>query len=351
MAEDEQVQEKVQVQESEQGMENLDGIQQAAVFLMSVGEEEASGILKHLGPKEVQSLGEAMATMTNVGKDKAAGVLQSFNAIVGGQTALGMGSEDYLRNVLNKALGKDKAGGVIDRILLGRQSKGLEALKWMEPRSIAEVIRLEHPQIIAIVLSYLEADQAGMVLANLPENSRADIMMRIASLDSIQPAALYELDEILEKQFAGHEGSISPSSVGGIKTAADILNFVDGTSEAAIMESIKNVDEDLGQEIEDSMFVFDNLSAVDDRGIQALLREVSSDILIVALKGADEDVKEKILKNMSKRAAEMLRDDLEASGPVKLSEVEYAQREILSVARRMAEVGDIQLTSGGEEYV
>ncbi len=337
--------------DKKQGLESLDGIQQAAVFLMSVGEEEASGILKHLGPKEVQSLGEAMATMTNVDKGKAADVLQNFNTIVGGQTALGMGSEDYLRNVLNKALGKDKAGGVIDRILLGRQSKGLEALKWMEPRSIAEVIRLEHPQIIAIVLSYLEADQAGLVLSNLPENTRSDIMMRIASLDAIQPAALFELDEILEKQFAGHESSIRSSSVGGIKTAADILNFVDGTSEAAIMEGIKNVDEDLGQEIEDSMFVFDNLSGVDDRGIQALLREVSSDILIVALKGADEEVKEKILKNMSKRAAEMLRDDLEASGPVKLSEVEDAQREILSVARRMAESGDIALSSGGDEYV
>jgi flagellar motor switch protein FliG len=337
--------------DSDKESDKLDGIQQAAVFLMSVGEEEASGILKHLGPKEVQSLGEAMATMSNVDKGKATDVLQDFNTIVGGQTALGMGSEDYLRNVLNKALGKDKAGGVIDRILLGRQSKGLEALKWMEPRSIAEVIRLEHPQIIAIVLSYLEADQAGLVLSNLPENTRADIMMRIASLDAIQPAALFELDEILEKQFAGHEGSIRSSSVGGIKTAADILNFVDGTSEAAIMEGIKNVDEDLGQEIEDSMFVFDNLAGVDDRGIQALLREVSSDILIVALKGADDDVKEKILKNMSKRAAEMLRDDLEASGPVKLSEVEDAQREILSVARRMAEAGDIQLGSGGDEYV
>ena len=329
----------------------LDGLQQAAVFLMSVGEEEASEILKHLGPKEVQSIGEAMAMMSNVGKDKASGVLQDFNSIVGGQTALGMGSEDYLRNVMTKALGKDKAGGVIDRILLGRQSKGLEALKWMEPRSIAEVIRLEHPQIIAIVLSFLEADQAGQVLGNLPENTRSDIMMRIASLEAIQPSALFELDEILEKQFAGNEGNIRSSSVGGIKTAADILNFVDGAAEAAIMEGIKNVDEDLGQEIEDSMFVFDNLAEVDDRGIQALLREVSSDILIVALKGADEAVKEKILKNMSKRAAEMLRDDLEASGPVKLSEVEDAQREILSVARRMAEAGDIALSSGGDEYV
>ena len=337
--------------EKQQDSDDLEGIKQAAVFLMSVGEEEASEVLKHLGPKEVQSIGEAMATIKNVDKDMATGVLQNFNTIVGGQTALGMGSEDYLRNVLNKALGKDKAGGVIDRILLGRQSKGLEALKWMEPRSIAEVIRLEHPQIIAIVLSYLEADQAGQVLSHLPENTRADIMMRIASLDAIQPAALFELDEILEKQFAGNEGNIRSSSVGGIKTAADILNFVDGTAEAAIMEGIKSVDEDLGQEIEDSMFVFDNLAEVDDRGIQALLREVSSDILIVALKGADEAVKEKILKNMSKRAAEMLRDDLEASGPVKLSEVEDAQREILSVARRMAEAGDIALGSGGDEYV
>lgn len=338
-------------EENKENSDDLQGIQQAAVFLMSVGEEEASEILRHLGPKEVQSLGEAMASMSNVDKGMATNILQNFNTIVGGQTALGMGSEDYLRNVLNKALGKDKAGGVIDRILLGRQSKGLEALKWMEPRSIAEVIRLEHPQIIAIVLSYLEADQAGQVLTNLPENTRSDIMMRIASLDAIQPAALFELDEILEKQFAGNESSIRSSSVGGVKTAADILNFVDGASEAAIMEGIKGVDEDLGQEIEDSMFVFDNLAEVDDRGIQALLREISSDILIVALKGADEAVKEKILKNMSKRAAEMLRDDLEASGPVKLSEVEDAQREILSVARRMAEAGDIALGSGGEEYV
>ena len=329
----------------------LEGIQQVAVFLMSVGEEEASEILKHLGPKEVQSIGEAMASISNVDKEKATGVLQDFNDIVGGQTALGMGSEDYLRNVLNKALGSDKAGGVIDRILLGRQSKGLEALKWMEPRSIAEVIRLEHPQIIAIVLSYLEADQAGQVISHLAENSRADIMMRIASLETIQPAALFELDEILEKQFSGTDGSIRASSVGGIKTAADIMNFVDGTAEASIMEGIKNVDEDLGQEIEDSMFVFDNLSDVDDRGIQALLREVSSDLLILALKGADDEVKEKILKNMSKRAAEMLRDDLEASGPVKLSEVEDSQREILGVARRMADAGDIALTSGGDDYV
>ncbi|MBE9526541.1 MAG: flagellar motor switch protein FliG [Proteobacteria bacterium] len=333
------------------GIGSLEGIEQVAVFLMSVGEEEASQVLKHLDPKEVQSIGEAMAAMTNVDKDTTTGILQNFNGIVGDQTALGMGSEDYLRNVLNKALGKDKAGGVLDRILLGRQSKGLEALKWMEPRSIAEVIRLEHPQIIAIVLSYLEADQAGQVISNLAENTRADIMMRIASLDVIQPDALFELDNILEKQFSGQDGSLRSSSVGGVKIAADIMNFVDGTAEAAIMENIKNVDEDLGQEIEDSMFVFDNLSGVDDRGIQALLREVSSDLLIVALKGADEEVKEKILKNMSKRAAEMLRDDLEASGPVKLSEVEDAQREILGVARRMADAGDIALSSGGDDYV
>lgn len=332
--------------------EDMPGLERTAIFLMSIGESEASEILRHMGPKEVQSIGETIAGLSNVDKNTAVNVLQQFNQKVGGQTALGMGSEDYLKNVLNKALGADKAGGVLDRILLGKQSKGLEALKWMEPRSVAEVIRLEHPQIIAIVLSYLEADQAAEVLSILPENTRTDIMLRIASLDGVQPAALYELDEILEKQFSGADGGgVHTSNVGGIKVAADILNFLGGNVGAEIMEGVKTTDEDLGQEIEDQMFVFDNLADVDNRGIQALLREVSSDILIVALKGADDAVKDKILGNMSSRAAEMLRDDLEASAPVKLSDVEEAQREILNIARRMAESGDIQLGGGGEEYV
>ena len=331
--------------------DGYDGMEKTAIFLMSIGESEAAEVLRHMGPKEVQTIGEAIAQLTNVEKKSATHILKTFNSAVGGQTALGMGTEDYLRNVLNKALGSDKAGGVLDKILLGRQSKGLEALKWMEPRSVAEIIHLEHPQIIAIVLSYLDADQAAEVLRNLPENTRTDIMLRIASLDGIQPAALFELDEILEKQFASSEGNMHTSNVGGVKIAADILNFLGGDVGAGIMEGVKSTDEDLGQEVEDQMFVFDNLADVDDRGIQALLREVSSDILIVALKGADELVKEKILKNMSSRAAEMLRDDLEASAPVKLSDVENAHREILNIARRMADAGEIQLGGGGDEYV
>ena len=221
----------------------------------------------------------------------------------------------------------------------------------MEPRAISEIIRLEHPQIIAIVLSYLDSDQAAEVLSNLPENMRADVLMRIASLDGIQPSALQELDEILEKQFEATSGNIKSSSVGGTKTAANILNFMDSSIEGKIMEQVKSTDEELGNAIEELMFVFDNLADLDDRSVQSLLREISSESLILALKGAEEIFKEKVFKNMSKRAAEMLRDDLEARGPVRLSDVEAAQKEILAIARRMAEAGDISLGGGGDEYV
>lgn len=329
----------------------INGTERAAILLLSLGEQDAAAVLKHMGPKEVQKVGAAMATLSNVSKDQVAAVLQDFANTVENQTALGVGSEDYIRKVLVSALGEDKAGGVIDRILLGRNTKGLEALKWMDPRAVAEIIRLEHPQIIAIVLSYLEADHSAEVLGHLPERTRPDILMRIASLDGIQPSALHELDEILEKQFSGNT-NVKSSSVGGVKAAANILNFVDSSLEGAIMDTIREIDADVGQKIQDLMFVFDNLVEVDDRGIQALLREVSSDSLLLALKGSDELIKEKIFKNMSKRAAEMLRDDLEAKGPVKLSEVEGAQKEILAIARRMSEAGDIVLGGkGADQYV
>lgn len=329
----------------------LTGPERAAILMMAVGEEVATSIMKHMGPKEVQRIGEAMASTSNVSREQVEDVVSSFAETFGDQTALGVGSEEYLRKILVNSLGEDKASGLIDRILLGRSSKGLEALKWMEPRAIAEVVRLEHPQIIAIVLSYLDSDQAAEVLSLLPENMRADILMRIASLDGIQPSALQELDEILDKQFSGATGNLKSSSVGGTKTAANILNFMDTSIEGAILDRVKEVDGELGQKIQDLMFVFDNLAEVDDRSIQALLREVSSDTLIIALKGADAAVTEKVLKNMSKRAAEMLRDDLEARGPVRLSEVEAAQKEILAIARRMAESGDISLGGGGDEFV
>ena len=303
----------------------LNGPERAAILMMALGEDVATAIMKHMGPKEVQRIGEAMATTTNVSRDQVEDVVSNFADTFGSQTALGVGAEDYLRKILVNSLGEDKAAGLIDRILLGRSSKGLEALKWMEPRAIAEVVRLEHPQIIAIVLSYLDPDQAAEVLGLLPENMRADILMRIASLDGIQPSALQELDEILEKQFSGSSGNLKSSSVGGTKTAANILNFMDSALEGSIIDRVKEVDSEMGQKIQDLMFVFDNLADVDDRSIQALLREVSSDTLIIALK--------------------------EARGPVRLSEVESAQKEILSIARRMAESGDISLGGGGDEFV
>lgn len=330
----------------------IPGTDRAAILLLTLGEQYASEVLKHMGPKEVQKLGSSMAALSNVSKDQVGTVLAEFCTTVDNQTALGVGSEDYIRNVLVKALGEDKAGGVIDRILTGSNSKGLEALKWMEPRAVAEIIRLEHPQIIAIVLSYLDSDQSAEVLALFPERVRVDVLLRVATLDGIQPSALHELDEIMERQFSGNNTSnVKSSSVGGIKTAANILNNMDSSVETALLEKVKESDAELGQKIQDHMFVFENLLEVDDRGIQTLLREVSSENLLLALKGADQAMKDKVFKNMSKRAAEMLRDDLEAKGPVKLSEVETAQKEILTVARRMADAGQLALGGGGEEYV
>jgi flagellar motor switch protein FliG len=332
-------------------IERLSGPERAAILLMSLGETEAASVLQHMGPKEVQKVGTAMASMSNVNKDQVSAVLADFAQLVDRQTALGIGSEDYIRKVLVSALGEDKASGVIDRILLGRNSKGLDALKWMDARSVAEIIRLEHPQIIAIVLSYLESDHAAEVITFLPERVRPDILMRIATLDGIQHSALQELDEILEKQFSGNS-SMKSASVGGIKSAANILNFMDSSVEGAIMDLVKEADGELGQKIQDLMFVFDNLIDVDDRGIQALLREVQSESLLLALKGADVAIRDKIFKNMSKRAAEMMADDLETRGPVKLSDVEGAQKEILTIVRRMADAGDLSLGGkGGDQYV
>jgi flagellar motor switch protein FliG len=261
-----------------------------------------------------------------------------------------VGAEDFLRKVLVDALGSEKAAGIIDRISVGRSTKGLEALKWMDGRAVAELIRLEHPQIIAIVLAYLEPDQSAEVLAHLPANMRSDIMVRIATLDGVQPSALSELDDIMEKTFAG-KGTTRTSALGGAKAAANIINNLEPSQEGIIMEQITQTDEQLGSRIQDLIFVFDNLLEIDDRSMQELLRQVASDKLLLAMKGAEDDMKEKIFKNMSQRAAEMLKDDLESKGPVKISEVEGAQKEILQTARKLAEAGAIQLASKGDEYV
>ncbi|HNG58750.1 MAG TPA: flagellar motor switch protein FliG [Cellvibrionaceae bacterium] len=324
--------------------------EQAAILLMSVGEVTAAEILKHMGPKEVQRLGTAMTQLKDVQQYEVEVVLSNFMAEVRTQTGLGLGSDSYISNMLVTALGEDKANGLIDRILLGGNTTGLDTLKWMEARSVADIIRNEHPQIQAIVLAYLEADQSAEILTYFPEKVRLDVMMRVAALDSVQPSALQELNNILEKQFSGAAGS-QTKQMGGYKTAAEIMNNLDSSIEGELMNAIKEIDEDLGTQIADLMFVFDNLKDVDDRGIQALLREVSSEVLILALKGADEDLREKIFKNMSKRAAELMRDDLETKGPVKISEVEGAQKEILTIARRMADAGEINLGGSGETMV
>jgi flagellar motor switch protein FliG len=340
------------MQADQEKIKSIKGVERAAILLLALGEKDAAEILKHMGPKEVQDVGLAMASLSNVTTDHMEQVMRSFVERIKTQTALGVDSDDYIRTVLTDALGADKAGGVIDRILLGRNSKGLEQLKWMDSRAISDLIRLEHPQIIAIVLSFLEFDQAAEVLSEFPERMRSDVIMRIATLEGIQPVALQELDDILEKQFSGNNNNVKSSSLGGAKVAASILNLVDTGVESQVMEQILDADADLGQQIQDNMFVFENLIDIEDRGIQGLLREVSSEQLLLALRGADEGLKEKIFKNMSKRAAEMLRDDLEASPPARLSDVEGAQKEILVVARRMSDAGEVNLGgSGGDEYV
>jgi len=331
---------------AEQQERTLSGTEKAAVFLRSIGEAEAAAVLKHMAPKEVQKVGQAMATLTNVSRNEVKSVLDTFVTTVEAQTGLGIGSHDYVRNMLVNALGADKAGSVLDRILSGGNTSGLEQLKWMDARGIYEVIKLEHPQIIAIVCSFLESDQAADVLSMFPDRDQSNILLRIATLDGVQPTALTELNSILERQFSGASGG-QTTSVGGLKAAADILNFVETSVEASIMEQIKEAEPDLGQNIEDLMFVFENLIDVDDRGFQTLMREIQTDELMLALKGCDEDLKEKFFNNMSQRAAEMMRDDLEASGPVRVSDVEAAQKTILATARELSDKGEIMLGGGG----
>jgi len=336
---------------AEQVERTLSGTEKAAVFLRSIGESEAAAVLKHMAPKEVQKVGQAMATLTNVSRNEVKSVLDNFVTTVEAQTGLGIGSHDYVRNMLVNALGEDKAGSVLDRILSGGNTSGLEQLKWMDARGIYEVIKLEHPQIIAIVCSFLEADQAAAVLGMFPDRDQSNILLRIATLDGVQPTALTELNSILERQFSGASGG-QTTSVGGLKAAADILNFVETSMEASIMEQIKEAEPDLGQNIEDLMFVFENLIDVDDRGFQTLMREIQTDELMLALKGCDENLKEKFFNNMSQRAAEMMRDDLEASGPVRVSDVEAAQKTILATARELSDKGEIMLGGGsGDDFL
>ena len=329
----------------------LQGVEKSALLMLSLTPEDAAQIFRNLEPKQVQKLGMKMASLNDSSLDKISSVHRAFIEDIQKHSSIGLDSEDFVRASLIEALGKDKAGNLVDQIILGSGSSGLDSLKWMDARQVASIIQNEHPQIQTIVLSYLEPDQSAEILTQFPEKTRLDLMMRIADLEEVQPAALQELNEIMEKQFAGQAGT-QAAKMGGMKAAANIMNYLETSVEAPLMESIRDTDEDMSQQIQELMFVFENLVDVDDRGIQALLREVPGDQLQRALKNVDDTLKQKILSNMSKRAAEMLEDDLEAMAPIRISDVETAQKEILTIARRLADSGEISLGgSGGDEFL
>jgi flagellar motor switch protein FliG len=327
------------------------GLEDAAILLMSLGEEQAAEVFKHLEPKEVQRLGETIARMRSVSREKVEGVLERFVNVAAEQSILVADTDEYVRSVLRKALGDDKANLLIDRILQGGDVAGIESLKWMDPSAVAELLRNEHPQIVAAILVHLDCEHASAVIKCFQERQRHEVLIRVATLDGIQPSALKELNDVMSKVLAGGE-KLRKASLGGAKAAAEIINLLGGAVETAVLDYIREADMELAQRIMDNMFTFDDLDKLDDKGIQALLKEVQSESLVVALKGATPELREKIFRNMSTRAAESLREDLDSRGPVRLSEVEAEQKELLKIVRRLADEGQIVIGGGGDdEYV
>ncbi len=324
------------------------GIEKSAILLMMLGEKEAATVLKYLEPKEVQKISTAMVNLKNLGREQISAVFEDFIAASSDKTTVGLDSNEYIRSMLTQALGDDKAAGLLDRIMSNSDTSGIESLKWMDPGAVAEMIGNEHPQIIATILVHLDPDQSAEILKMLTERLRNDVLLRISTLDSVQPVALRELNDVLGKLMSGG-GTGKKNLKGGVAAAAEILNYMGNALEAEMMENVRGFDPDLAQKIEDKMFIFENILDIDDRGIQLILREVQSESLIVSLKGASEELREKIFKNMSQRAAEMMREDLESKGPVKLSEVESNQKEILKVVRRLSDEGQISLGGKNEE--
>jgi len=324
------------------------GLDDAAILMMSLGEEEAAEVFKHLSPKEVQKLGETIARMRNVSRDRVDEVINKFTDAAAQQSLLVSDTGDYVRAVLRRALGDDKAALLIDRILQGGDVSGIESLKWMDPVSVAELLRNEHPQIIAAILVHLDYEQAASVLVHLSDRQRGEVVLRIATLEGIQPTALKDLNEVLFKVLAGGD-KIRKTSLGGIKTAAEIVNLLGTAIEGPLLDSIRGYDADLAQKIMDKMFVFDDVGKLDGKSIQLVLKEVATETLLVALKGASPELREKFLGNMSTRAAEALREDLESRGPMRLSEVEAQQKEILKAVRRLADEGQVVLGGGGDD--
>jgi len=320
------------------------------VLLLLLGEQEAANIIKYMDPKEVQRIGAAMVSAADMSQEAVNYVLDEFVSTLKKQTSLGLGTSDYVEDVLKRALGEDKAASVMGRILPGQASKGLDILKWMDARAISDMVRNEHPQVIAIILSVLEFEVAADVLGFLPQAVRPEIMQRVAALETVQPAAMLELENIMKKQFSNNSSARS-SSVGGVKQAAKIMNFVKVDMESQIMDGLSNLDEDIMLQIQDNMFTFENLVDVDNRAIQTIMRNVDQDLLMTALKGATEFVKEKFFDNMSSRARVMFIDDMEAKGPLRISDVEDAQKNIMRTARKLSDAGELVLAGRGDDFV
>ncbi len=331
-------------------LDTLEGPERAAILLMTLGEEKAAEILRHMTPDEVQVLGTAMTSINTITQQHIRSVLDTFIDNLGNQSALSIGTQDFLHKTLTGALGRDKANNMMSQVLIEGNPKGLETLKWMESSSVANVIRNEHPQIIAIVLAHLSREKAGAVLDLLPEEIQTDIMVRVASLDKVHPAALEELDEIMQRRFED-EPDVVVTGIGGIDVAAEILNSVSTETEKRVFESFKDLDGEMSDKIQEKMFVFENLLALDDRSMQLLLRGIAQDKVVKALKGASVEIQEKVFRNVSKNAADMMRDDLQATGPMRLKDVEEVQKEIMAIAQRLADEGQISLGGKDDDFV
>jgi flagellar motor switch protein FliG len=324
------------------------GVEDAAILLMSIGEQEASEVFKHLSPKEVQKLGETIAKLKVIQRTRVEEVLDRFEKVAGSQSMLVSDTDEYVRQVLRKALGEDKANLLLDRILQGSDVSSIESLKWMDPASVAELLRNEHPQIVAAILAHLDFDQVADVLKLWSERNRNEVLIRIATLDGVQPTALKDLNEVMSQILAGGD-RMKKSSLGGVKSAAEIINMMGSSVEASALDYIRELDGELAQKIMDNMFTFDDLEKLEDKAIQTVLKEVQSESLVIALKGATQELRDKVFRNMSTRAAETLREDLDSRGPVRVSEVENEQKELLKTVRRLADEGQIQLSSGSDD--
>ena len=324
--------------------------ERAAVILLLLGEEQAADIISYMSPREVQALGANMVSVADLSQEAVNVVLDDFISTIKKQTNLGLGTADYVQAVFTKALGEDKAATVLGRIMPGSSSKGLDILRWMDARSIGEMVVEEHPQVIAIILSVLEYDIAADVLNFIPAEVRAEVIQRVASLETIHPSAMEELENVMREQFSSNSSAKS-SSFGGIKTAAKIMNFTKSDMETAIISGVTGIDEELALKIQDNMFTFENLSGLDNRSIQVLMRNIETDLLMTALKAADEEVKDKFMDNMSQRAKVMFIDEMEAKGPIRITDVEDAQKVILRIARKLSDSGDIVLAGRGDDFV